>query len=272
MSSLGLVTLTVATLLAVSARPGVAQQPPQLGDYSVLALENVILKPDARLVSGAVGAVDGTVTLRRGARVAGTAVAGTLELARDSRVGRTFCGIVVGRPPLPACILPPNPIVDPALLPLVSVVPGGNDLVVPARTGIAPVPPGSFDEVIVGKGSLLTLSGGEYAARSIRVAADGQLQCSEACHIGVLESVRLGPRAELGARGGLSPQSVRIDVAGSGATPPAFRGRPRSSVTGTIYAPAGVVRLGRQGSYRGAFVGTEVVVGGGAQVRLGSAL
>jgi hypothetical protein len=200
MSRVGLVRLAVAVFLAVSARPGVAQQPPQLGDYSVLALEDVLLKAGARLVSGAAGAVDGTVTLKRGARVAGTIVAGTLELARDSRVGRTFCGIVIGRPPLPACNLPPSPVVDPALLPPVSVVPGVNDLEVPSRTGIAPVGPGSFDEVIVGRGALLNLSGGDYTARSIRVAADGQLLCSEACRIGVAESIRLGARAAGSAR------------------------------------------------------------------------
>ena len=271
MSRHRLATLTIGTLLVLLARPASAQQPPALADYSVLGLESVTLKPSARLISGAAGAVDGTVTLRRGARVAGTVVAGTIELARETRVGRTFCGIVVGRPPLPACILPPSPIVDPALLPLVSVVSGGNDLIVPKRTGIAPVPAGTFDEVIVGRGSLLTLSGGVYAARSIRVAADAQLLCDEACRIGVEESVTLGPRAELGARGGLGPQNVRIDIAG-GATPPAFKGRARSAVTGTIYAPAGTVRLGRLGSYRGAFVGTDVVVGAGAQVRVGSAL
>jgi hypothetical protein len=232
--------------LAVSARPGVAQQPPSLSDYSVLGLESVTLRPTSRIVSGAVGAVDGTVTLRRDARVAGSIVAGTIELGRETRVGRAFCGIV-------------------------SVVPGGTDLVVPKRTGIAPVPPGSFDEVIVGRGSLVTLSGGAYSVRSIRIAADGRLICDEACTIGVAETVRLGPNTELGARGGLGPQNVRIDVAG-GSEPPAFKGRPRSAVTGTIYAPAGLVRLGRLGSYRGAFVGTDVVVGPGAQVRVGSAL
>jgi len=71
--------------------------------------------------------------------------------------------------------------------------------------------------------------------------------------------------------GVVSPQSVRIDVAG-GTNPPAFKGKPRSAVTGTIYAPAGSVRLGKLGSYRGAFVGRDVVVGPGAQVRVGSAL
>ena len=261
----------LALLLAVSVPPGLAQQAPTLSDYSVLGLESVNVKPTARIISGAVGAVDGTVTLRRDARVAGTVVAGTLELGRESRVGRAFCGIVVGRQPLPACNTPPSPIVDPALLPLVSVVPGGTDLVVPSHTGIAPVPPGSFDEVVVGRGSLITLTGGDYSVRAIRIAAGGRLICNEACHIGVAETIRLGPRAELGARGGLGPQNVRIDV-GGGVEPPAFKGRAQSAVTGTIYAPAGLVRLGRLGSYRGAFVGIDVVVGGGAQVRVGSAL
>jgi hypothetical protein len=263
--------LLVLALLALSAGPGLAQQPPSLSDYSVLGIESVTLKPGSRIISGAVGAVDGTVTLRRDARVAGTVVAGTVELGPESRVGRTFCGIVIGRQPLPACNTPPSPIVDPALLPLVSVGPGGSDLVVPSRTGIAPVPPGSFDEVIVGRGSLVTLSGGAYSVRSIRIAAGGKITCDAACTIGVAETVRLGPRAELGARGGLGPQNVRIDVAG-GADPPAFRGRTRSAVIGTIYAPAGLVRLGRLGSYRGSFVGTDVVVAAGAQVRVGSAL
>jgi hypothetical protein len=271
MSSLRLIALAAVTLLTAMVRTSAAQQPPELTDYSILALEDATLKAGARLISGAVGAVDGTVTLRQAARVAGTAVGGTLVLRRDTRVGRTFCGIVIGPPPLPACIAPPSPVVDPALLPPVSVVPGANDLIVPSRTGVAPVPPGSFDEIVVGRGSLLTLSGGEYAARSIRLGPKAQLLCSTGCHIGVAETVAIGPGAELGARGGLSPQSVRIDIAGGGSVA-AFRGKPRSSVIGTIYAPAGVVRLGKLGTYRGAFVGTDVVVGAGAQVRVASAL
>lgn len=270
MSKRGVMAL-VAALLIVSAEVPVAQQPPELSDYSVLGLESVRMRPAARAVSGAVGAVDGTVTMQHDARVAGAVVAGTVELARDTRIGRTFCGIVIGPPPLPACVAPPSPVVDPALLPPVAVTPGGTDLTVPTRTGIAPVPPAAFDEIVVGRGSVLTLSGGEYTARSIRLAAGAQLLCNEACHIGVAETVKLGPRAELGARGGLSPQSVRVDVAG-GSAPPAFRGKPRSAVTGTIYAPAGAVRLGKLGTYRGAFVGRDVIVGAGAQVRVGSAL
>jgi len=263
--------LAAAAVLMGAPRTSMAQQPPDLSDYSVLGVESVTLKPQARVVAGAVGALNGTVTLRRAARIAGTVVAATIRIAPETRVGRVFCGVVIGRSPLPTCIAPPNPVLDPALLPPVSVVPGGDDLIVPPRSGMAPVAAGSFDEVIVGRGGLLTLSGGDYAARSIRVGAGGQLVCDEACHIGVAESVSLGARAELGARGGLNPRNVRIDV-GGGAEPPAFKGRARSAVVGTIYAPGGLVRLGRRGTYRGAFIGTVVNVGPGAQVRAGSAL
>ena len=86
MSKRGVMALGVVVLLILSAGAGVGQQPPELSDYSVLGLESVLLKPGARAVSGAVGAVDGTVTLKHDARVAGTAVAGTLEIDRKSVV------------------------------------------------------------------------------------------------------------------------------------------------------------------------------------------
>lgn len=265
------VILAAAALLLATARPSAAQQPPELEDYSVLGIDSVTLKARARVVAGAVGATTGTVTLKRGARVAGTMIAPMIQLAQATRVGRVFCGLVIGRPPLPTCIAPPNPIVDPALLPPVVVVPGGVDLVVQPRQGIAPVGPGSFDEVVVGRGSLLTLSGGDYTARSIQIGRGGQLVCDQACRIGVAEIVSLGAGAELGARSGLNPTNARIDIAG-GAEPPAFKAKARSAVTGTIYAPGGLVRLGRDGTYRGAFVGNVVIVGADAQVRAGSAL
>jgi hypothetical protein len=258
-------------LLAALAGAAGAQQPPALGDYSVLGVADVRLGRGVRVVAGAVGATAGTVRVRPGARVAGTTVAATLRIARGTRVGRVFCGVVIGRPPLPSCLLPPDPVVDPALLAPVPVVPGTVDLVLPPRQGIAPLPPGSFDEIVVGRGGLLTLAGGDYAVRALRVAARGQVVCDQACRVGVAETVSLGPRAELGARGGLAPGNVRIDV-GGGDDPPAFRSRGGASVNGTVFAPGGRVRLGPRGDYRGAFVGNVVQVGPGSRVRAGSAL
>ena len=70
------------------------------------------------------------------------------------------------------------------------------------------------------------------------------------------------------------PETAQALASGDGVAThaPAFKGKPRSVVAGTIYAPAGSVRLGKLGSYRGAFVGRDVVVSPGAQVRAGSAL
>ena len=53
---------------------------------------------------------------------------------------------------------------------------------------------------------------------------------------------------------------------------PVFVARARADVSATIFAPAGGVILGPQGSYRGAVVGGTVVIGPEATVRVDSAL
>jgi hypothetical protein len=284
MSGTILLVVAVATALAAS-RPVEAQTPPALTEYSVLGIERVALRREARVVSGAVGAVAGTVTLRRSARVGGTVAADTVRLAGETRVGRAFCRLVMGGPfgggvaggpvvggaPLPACLTPPSPILDPALLGPVAVTPGVDDLRVPRRSGTAPLPPASWADVVVGRGALLQLAGGSYAVRSIRIGRSGRIVCTAECHIAVAGSVRLRARAQLGARTGLVASAVRIDVAGEG-SPPAFGARAGSVVAGTIYAPSGVVILGAEGRFRGALIGREVIVGTGAQVRERSAL
>src|SRR5207245_1455339 len=118
-----------------------------------------------------------------------------------ARGGRVVGGPVVGGGILPACRAFTAPLVDPALLAPVAVTPGTTDLRVRRRTLTAPMPAASYGRVVVGKGSLLQLAGGSYAARSIRVAPSGRLVCADACRIGVLERVVLAPRAELGAGG-----------------------------------------------------------------------
>jgi hypothetical protein len=124
---------------------------------------------------------------------------------------------------------------------------------------------------VVGKGALLQLAGGIYAARSIRVAPTGRLVCADACRIGVLERVVLAPRAELGAGAPLRANQVRLDIAASGVGQ-AFHAGARAAVAATIFAPSGKLVLGARGTYRGAYVGRTVVVGPAATVRADSAL
>jgi hypothetical protein len=162
------------------------------------------------------------------------------------------------------------PIVAPELLVPIAVEPGSSDLVVPPRMGSAPVAAGSFGAVVVGKGSLLQLAGGAYQVRSIRLARSARLVCLAECRVGVLESVRLGAAAQLGAAQGLSPTRVRFDV-GTAAVGVAFRAGPRAIVAATVFAPTGTVVLGPRGDYRGAFVGRSVTLRPRSRVRESSA-
>jgi hypothetical protein len=120
---------------------------------------------------------------------------------------------------------------------------------------------------------VLPLAGGAYQVRAIRLAAAARLVCLDDCRIGVADTVRLGARAQLGAVRGLGADLVRIDVAGSGddARATDFRAGAGVVVAATIFAPAGAVRLGPRGEYRGAFVGRSVSVGPASRVSEDSA-
>jgi len=271
--------------LGLEGRAG-AQSQPNLASYAVVGLEAVQLGADVRVQPGAVGTMAGTVRLAVRARVPGTVVADSVRVARGARAGRLFCGLVfggafgpgvvggptVGGSTTPAgCLQLTKPVLDPALLAPVSVTPGTADLTVPARTGSAPTGPGAYGAVVVGRGSLLQLSGGTYQMRSIRLARTARLVCLDDCRIGVAETVTLRRRAQLGAASGLvQADKVRLDVT-PGAVAPAFRTAPRAIVAATVFAPGGSVVLGPDGDYRGAFVGLSVKVGARSRVREASA-
>jgi len=261
----------VCVALVFVASP-VAAQPvvPELGAYAVLAVRDLSIRRGARVTSGAAGAVGGTARLGRKARVSGVLAAPTVLLARDTRRGTLFCHVVSGPAPLPGCNAFTDPLVDPALLQPPAVTPGSADLVVRPRTGMAPIPPGSFRDIRVGRGSVLQLAGGTYDARSLRLGAKARVVCVAPCVIGVLETVRLKPLAELGAEASARADTARVNVAAIGGS--AFVARPGANVAATVFAPGTGVVLGPRGVYRGAFIGATVVVGAEATVRGDSGL
>ncbi len=258
-------------LAAGAARAQTLPPPPALSDYAVLGLGNVTVRRQSRVLSGAVGAVGGTVRLGREARVSNVLAGPTVLLGPSTRTGTLFCHIVGGPPTLPVCNAFTDPLVDPALLMPVPVEPGTDDLRLPPHRGTAPVLAGSFADIRVGQGSVLQLYGGTYTARSLRLGPKARVVCTTDCRIGVLEKVRLRAGAELGASVPIRANTVRIDVAWAGPLP-AFVARPGSNVSATIFAPAGDIVLGPLGSYRGAFIGRNVLIGPQATVRGDSAL
>src|SRR5262249_18244125 len=281
--------LAVAAIALIGSSSGVAlaqrtPAQPALHDFAVLGLDGVTLRAGWRVPTGAVGAVAGMVRVGRDVRVSGSVAADVVQLARTAKHGRLFCRLVVGAAfgrgvvggpavegaSLPGCLSLTLPLVDPLALAPVPVIPGDSDLRIPPRTGTAPLAEGSYGAVVVGPGSLLQLAGGTIAVRSIRIARRGRMVCTATCRIEVLEDVELRPGAQLGAAAPLRAREVRIDVAASGLTR-AFLARPRAAVAATVFAPTGDVVLGRDGEYRGAYVGRTVTVRPGARVRGDSA-
>jgi hypothetical protein len=276
--------LLAASLLCIAPAAG-AQSQPALQAYAVLGLESVRIGRGVRVQRGAVGAAAGSVRLAAGARVQGSVVAESVRIARRSQVGRLFCRLVSGGGFGPGVVGGPRvggstsgcrdlavPVVDPALLPPVAVVPGSADLVVPARSGSSPVAAGAFGAVLVGRGAVLQLAGGSYQVRSIRLARAARLVCLDDCQIGVAETVRLGRHAQLGAgQGFIRASRARVDVVG---TPDAvaFRTGPMAVVAATVFAPGGAVLLGPRGDYRGAYIGRTVTLRPRSRMREDSAL
>jgi len=267
-------TVSAVVLLLARLAPGAVRAqaiPPELSDFAVLGLEDVAIRRQTRVLSGAVGAVGGAVRIGPEARVTNVVAAPAVRLGPSAHTGMLFCHLVSGPPTLPVCNAFTDPLVAPALLAPVAVTPGTQDLVLPPHTGTAPFPAGSYRDVRIGRGSVLQLYGGAYTARSLRIGRNARVVCATDCRIGVAGPVRLRRGAGLGASSPTRANTARVDIAATGPLP-AFLARSQANVTATIFAPTGDIVLGPLGSYRGAFVGRTVAVGPQATVRGDSAL
>ncbi len=283
--AMGVAAMLVAPLAGWPTGSAGAPIQPALSAYAVLGTSNVLLKSRGRVESGSVGSTGGELRLGAHVTVSGSAAADIVVVGNGVTVDPLFCRLVrgaafgrgvVGGPsvqgaPLPTCQPLVPPIVDPTLLAPVPVTPGTTELRVPPRTGTAPYPPGTYADVTVGAGSLLQLAGGDFQVRSISIAPRGRLVCTDVCRIGVLGSVLLHRGAQIGVAAPMRARNARIDVAGSADTP-VFVAGAESAVAATIFAPTGDIVLGRDGSYRGAFIGRAVTVKPHATVHGDSAL
>jgi cytoskeletal protein CcmA (bactofilin family) len=250
-----------AVTVLVTALAAAAQQPaPTPGAYAVLGLDDVTIAGGARVASGSVGANRGTVRLGPGARIDGSVVADTIRIAAGARAGDMFCRLVVG-PLRFGCATLSAPIVDVAELSIVQVLPGAAEVRVPAGAGTAPLLPGAYGGVRVGPRGRLLLAGGDYAVRTITIAAGGHALCAAACRIAVEDRVLLRSRALLGAAAPLDPNALEVSVERDGIV-----AGPGATITGSVYAPEADVRLGPGARFTGRIVGRNVIVGSGARV------
>ena len=235
--------------------------------YAVLGLEDVTLREGVRVEAGDVGANVGTVILGRGVMVAGSVAADTIRLVRSARAGQLFCVVIEG-PRKFSCQTVSVPIIDPANLGLVQVLPGAANIDLRPRQRTAPLPAGSYGTVRVGARAFLVLAGGTYTFESIRLRTRSRLLCAADCRLGVEGRVRLGRAAHVGTTTSEGTVSVRIEVQAHGHEPAVVAG-PGSTIDAGVYAPAGGVVLGTAGQFTGSFIGRTVTVGPHAQVSTG---
>ncbi len=247
-----------------------------LGDYAILGVREVTLRARVNVLSGDVGcnASDGSVTLIDRAKVSAAVAANDVRMGRRTSAGALFCtqlkqeGVKSGAT---TCVPTTPPLVDSTALPIVQVSPGTEDQRLGKGVELNPLAPGAYDIVKLGNGAKLVLAGGEYSMRLIELRKGAQLLCAAACHISVLERVRVGERSELGPVPPLDATGVRLDIKGEGQFP-AFRALKRSTVAANVYAPGDDVWLGQNGNFTGAFVGEQVLVFPGATIEAASAL
>jgi hypothetical protein len=197
--------------------------------------------------------------LGRGARVSGMVAGDTIRLAPAVRTGALQC-VVLERTNGKSCGAVTLPLVDGTTLPIVQVLSGAEDVRLPARSVRNALPAGRYRRVRIGTKSRITLAGGAYGLRALVLNKGAQLLCEAPCTIDVEDGVSLGRDARLSAAAPLDATAVRVNVDFRGRSRAAFKSAARSVVDATVYAPDGIIRLGTNGRFTGAFVGRAVEV------------
>jgi hypothetical protein len=180
-----------------------------------------------------------------------------------------LCSLVIGGGP-DGCLPLSAPLVPAATLGVVQATPGPGDIDVPRRGQRAPLPPGEYRRIKIGRGSMLTLAGGSYAAESITLARGASLRCAALCRVRVRKALRLGAKSSVVPSDGATPDDIRIDVQGE-STKTSVRGGANVTVQGIIYAPTSRIRFGRKLGLNGHLVGRSVQVGTKARLAPASA-
>jgi hypothetical protein len=213
-------------------------------------------------VYGNVGSND-TVHIGHKNRVDGLIAAPTIELGRHSKTGVLFCLLVVGgdHPCLPVT----SPVVSPGSLGVGLVAPGAENVDVPRRGSRAPLEAGAYKRLTIGRGSALTLLGGDYLFDRISLARKATLTCATACRVAIRRTLRLDSRAVVEGFPGLAPGDVRFDVTARKVKTGVKLGK-RTSVGGIVWAPATRVQVGRRAKIAGSVQGAELRIGSRAQI------
>ncbi len=202
----------------------------------------------------------------------------TMRLKTGSMVHNVFVNTLRGPGVIQGTITTPVtlPLVA-ALPPVPPVTPGTQDFDVPSG-GTLSLDAGNYGILKARNGAVVTLTGGVYHFQSWNIRANAQVlavgpvEIRVQGHLETRDHVVLGP-----APSATSLTAAHVVIIGTGingstgaidATPEAVRIGTDSSIRANIYAPNGLLRIRKNGSATGAFVGKWVRMGNGGTITL----
>lgn len=233
-----------------------AQAPTDVQAYAVFGLAEAKISSRAN-VQGDVGCLADVLELGQRSKITGAAVAPTVRLRSGARASDGyFCNTIEGSNA--ACMTMPSPF---TIAPMSVTTPGNLDITAPKGTKTTgPLAPGAYGKLTVGNEAQATLAGGTYTFSTITVGRRAKLFCLAACDILVRGSVRVREKSQLGAGNGVAASSVQFQIASQGEKV-ALDTKKRTTISGSVYAPSGDIRLGSQSKLTGGLVGNAVTLG-----------
>jgi len=218
--------------------------------YAVFALEELRVGRRAQ-IGGAVGVNDGEAKLGTRTVVDGVVAADVIRVGRRVRTEGITCTLVVGGKDV--CVPLLGPVVPQSALEVVQVDAGIGDVIVPRRARRVALAEGAYRRIRVGKGSTLTLSGGEYDVRSLTLARKATIVCDAPCRVRVSRKMVVGRGATVQGPDPLDPNLLRFDIEGRRSRT-GLRIGSKATIGGILYGPTVDVRLGRRVRVTGSLV------------------
>jgi hypothetical protein len=157
--------------------------------------------------------------------------------------------------------------------------PGTEDIVVP-QNGEYTIAPGAYGDIQVKKNGKLTFTGGEYHINKLTAGDDNQFLFQSESEVRIKDKFDSGQGSYIGPRDTttLSAEDIIFYVEGIngtngnlGATPKAAKIGISNIVKANFYVPNGTLWIRQNSEVEGSFIGKDVDVGIGVNVKLNSA-
>jgi hypothetical protein len=155
---------------------------------------------------------------------------------------------------------------------------GAPDVIVGAG-GSETLDESDYGDIDIGTGATVTMTGGVYNVRSIKLGKDARLLFTEGADIRVEGDLFTGRNSVVGAASGseVFPSEVVIYVGGINGAAGGLLEAPlaadlgrESTFSANVYAPNGTIKIGTAMLATGGFIARDVWVGTGARVNLAS--